>query len=184
MVEQTTLISANLAAKDLERDQSGTGAVKFIAMLFLIWGVFVILLNNVLKLLLLGRGVDVPMLVILLGAIGGMLLSGVVGLFMGAIVLALGAFANELFLALEARDHRVVIAPNAERFHCTDVDERKNPGQGHHHNNLWLPMRCTVVYIGIVAIGLTVIEMSEAAEARYVNGQYVRLDRERSASGV
>ncbi len=36
-------------------------------------------------------------------------------------------------------------------------------------------MRCTVVYIGTVAIGLTVIEMSEAAEARYVNGEYVRL---------
>ena len=85
------------------------------------------------------------------------------------------AFANELFLALEARDHRVVIAPNSERFHRADVDERENPGKRHHHNNLWSPMRCTVVYIGTVAIGLTVIEMSEEAEARYVNGEYVRL---------
>lgn len=85
------------------------------------------------------------------------------------------AFANELFLALEARDHRVVIAPNAELFHHADVDERENPGRGHHHNNLWSPMRCTVVYIGTVAIGLTVIEMSEEAEARYMNGEYVRL---------
>ena len=85
------------------------------------------------------------------------------------------AFANELFLAFEARDHRVVIAPNSERFHRADVDERENPGKGHHHNNLLSPMRCTVVYIGTVAIGLTVIEMSEAAEARYVNGEYVSL---------
>lgn len=85
------------------------------------------------------------------------------------------AFANELFLAFEATDHRVVIAPNSERFHRADVDERENPGKGHHHNNPWSPMRCTVVYIGNVAIGLTVIEMSEAAEARYVNGEYVRL---------
>ncbi len=85
------------------------------------------------------------------------------------------AFANELFLALEARDHRVVIAPNSERFHRAQVDERENPGKGHHHNNLWSPMRCPVVYIGTVAIGLTVIEMSEEAEARYVNGEYVRL---------
>jgi len=46
------------------------------------------------------------------------------------------AFANELFLAFEARDHRVVIAPNSERFHRADVDERENPGKGHHHNNL------------------------------------------------
>ncbi|MBX3707085.1 MAG: hypothetical protein KF911_10700 [Pseudomonadales bacterium] len=85
------------------------------------------------------------------------------------------AFANELFLALEARDHRVVIAPNAEQFHRPDVDERENPGKGHHHNDLWSPMRCTVVYIGTVAIGLTVIVMSEEAEARYINGEYVRL---------
>ena len=46
--------------------------------------------DNVLKPLLLGRGVDAPMLVILLGAIGGMLLSGVVGLFTGSVILALG----------------------------------------------------------------------------------------------
>ncbi|MGE0371005.1 MAG: hypothetical protein AB7Q01_03855 [Gammaproteobacteria bacterium] len=85
------------------------------------------------------------------------------------------AFASELFLALEVRDHSVVIAPNAKRFHRADVDERENPGKGHDHNNLWSPMRCTVVYIGTVAIGLTDIEMSEAAEARYVNGEYVRL---------
>jgi predicted PurR-regulated permease PerM len=34
--------------------------------------------------------VDVPMLVILVGAIGGMIFSGIVGLFTGAVVLALG----------------------------------------------------------------------------------------------
>jgi predicted PurR-regulated permease PerM len=36
-----------------------------------------------------GRGVDVPMPVILLGAIGGMLLAGIIGLFGGAVVLAI-----------------------------------------------------------------------------------------------
>jgi hypothetical protein len=85
------------------------------------------------------------------------------------------AFANMLFLALEAKDHRVVIAPNSERFHRAKVDERENPGKGHYHNDLWSPVRCTVVYIGTVAIGLTVIELSEKAEARYMNGEYVRL---------
>ena len=40
--------------------------------------------------MLLGRGVDVPMLVILLGAIGGMISSGIIGLFIGAVILALG----------------------------------------------------------------------------------------------
>ena len=37
-----------------------------------------------------------PMLVVLLGAIGGMMLSGIIGLFIGAVVLALG---YELFIA-------------------------------------------------------------------------------------
>lgn len=36
-----------------------------------------------------GRGVDIPMLVILLGALGGMMLFGIIGLFVGAIVLAI-----------------------------------------------------------------------------------------------
>ena len=43
-----------------------------------------------LKPLFLGRGVDAPMPVILLGAIGGMIYSGIIGLFLGAVVLALG----------------------------------------------------------------------------------------------
>lgn len=61
-----------------------------VSVLFLVWSVILMLADNVLKPLLLGRGVDVPMFVIFLGAIGGMLLSGIIGLFVGAIVLALG----------------------------------------------------------------------------------------------
>ena len=61
-----------------------------VAMVFLIWSLLVSFSDMLLKPLFLGRGVDVPMLVILLGAIGGMITSGIVGLFIGAIVLALG----------------------------------------------------------------------------------------------
>jgi predicted PurR-regulated permease PerM len=43
-----------------------------------------------LKPLLLGRGVDVPMVVIFIGAIGGFLSSGIIGLFVGPILLAVG----------------------------------------------------------------------------------------------
>jgi predicted PurR-regulated permease PerM len=43
-----------------------------------------------LKPLLLGRGVDVPMLVIFMGAIGGFILEGIIGLFIGAVLLAVG----------------------------------------------------------------------------------------------
>lgn len=45
--------------------------------------------DNVLKPLLMGKGAPVPMLVIFLGAIGGFVLSGFVGMFTGAIVLSL-----------------------------------------------------------------------------------------------
>jgi predicted PurR-regulated permease PerM len=46
--------------------------------------------DNVLKPLLLGRGVAAPMPVILLGALGGMATAGIHGLFVGATLLALG----------------------------------------------------------------------------------------------
>ena len=48
------------------------------------------LADNVLKPLMLGRGVDVPMPVVLLGALGGMITSGVIGLFIGPVMLAVG----------------------------------------------------------------------------------------------
>lgn len=65
---------------------ASTGA----AVAFAIYAVIVALSDNVLKPLLLGRGVDLPVLVILIGAIGGMLRFGVIGLFLGAVILGLG----------------------------------------------------------------------------------------------
>jgi predicted PurR-regulated permease PerM len=46
--------------------------------------------DNVLKPLLMGKGSPVPMLVIFLGAIGGFIFSGLIGLFTGAMVLSMG----------------------------------------------------------------------------------------------
>lgn len=46
--------------------------------------------DNVLKPLLLGRGVDAPMPVVLIGALGGLAASGILGMFVGATLLALG----------------------------------------------------------------------------------------------
>jgi predicted PurR-regulated permease PerM len=59
-------------------------------LIFLIWSIFVGSVDNILKPILLGRGVDVPMAVIFVGAIGGFLSSGIIGLFVGAVVLVLG----------------------------------------------------------------------------------------------
>jgi len=66
------------------------------AIIFLVWAVFVSTIDNVLKPILLGRGVKVPMLVIFVGSIGGFIAFGIIGLFTGAVVLALG---YKLFLA-------------------------------------------------------------------------------------
>ena len=60
-----------------------------VAIIFMIWSILVSMSDMVLKPLLLGRGVEAPMLVILMGAIGGMILSGIMGLFTGAVILAL-----------------------------------------------------------------------------------------------
>jgi predicted PurR-regulated permease PerM len=46
--------------------------------------------DNILKPLMLGRGVDAPMPVVLLGALGGMATAGILGMFVGATLLALG----------------------------------------------------------------------------------------------
>lgn len=58
-----------------------------VAIMFLIWSALVGLLDNVLKPMLMGRGVEAPMLVVFLGAIGGMISAGVIGLFIGPVVL-------------------------------------------------------------------------------------------------
>ncbi len=72
------------------------------ATIFAVYAGIVSASDGMLKPLLLGRGVDIPMLVILIGAIGGMILSGIIGLFIGAVGLAL---AYKLFMTwLEEED--------------------------------------------------------------------------------
>ena len=70
----------------------GSGVAEVI---FAIYMIVVSLSDGVLKPLLMGRGVDIPMLVILIGAIGGMIMMGMIGLFIGAVIFAL---AYKLFI--------------------------------------------------------------------------------------
>jgi hypothetical protein len=51
--------------------------------------------------------------------------------------------------------------------------QRNEPSYGY-YRHLWSPQRPTVVYVGSVAFGLAVIEMSEKVELRYVDGKYIR----------
>ena len=71
------------------------------AILFLVYAIIVSASDAFLKPMLLGRGVDVPVLVILIGAIGGAMAQGIVGLFIGAVILAVG---YELLVAWMAPD--------------------------------------------------------------------------------
>lgn len=80
------------------------------ATIFLIYAILVSASDGVLKPMLLGRGLDIPMLVILLGAIGGMLLSGIIGLFTGAVILAIG---YQILMAWLHREEEDITAEQA-----------------------------------------------------------------------
>jgi predicted PurR-regulated permease PerM len=67
-----------------------------VAIAFTIWCVVVGLADNVLKPMRFGRGVELVIIVIFLGAIGGMWTMGIIYLFVGAVVLGVG---YELFNA-------------------------------------------------------------------------------------
>lgn len=58
------------------------------ALLFSAYMIPVSLLDNFLKPLLLGRGLDTPIVVILIGVIGGTISLGITGLFLGPIIMA------------------------------------------------------------------------------------------------
>jgi len=73
---------------------SGTAEVIFTVYMLLVGAS-----DGVLKPMLMGRGVDIPMLVILIGAIGGMMLMGMVGLFIGAVIFSLTYKLFELWIA-------------------------------------------------------------------------------------
>jgi predicted PurR-regulated permease PerM len=89
-------------------------------ILFLVWSIFVGTLDNILKPILLGRGVAVPMAVIFVGAIGGFITSGIIGLFVGSVVLVLG---YKLFLAWLYEDDEA--SPAMEGTACRE----SGPGQ-------------------------------------------------------
>jgi hypothetical protein len=87
------------------------------------------------------------------------------------------SFADALFWQLEDSGHKVVIAAEHERFRRAAVDQHEVPVKNRDYSDLWSPGRSTVVYIGTLALGLTIIELSEAADAKIVNSAYIRLDK-------
>jgi predicted PurR-regulated permease PerM len=80
-----TLITVPVIVYVLATQGANTATIVFSIYVFVAG-----LMDNVLKPLLLGRGVDVPMPVVLIGALGGMVTNGIIGLFIGPVVLAVG----------------------------------------------------------------------------------------------
>lgn len=72
------------------------------ATIFAIYAVLVSLCDSVLKPLFLGRGMNIPTLVILIGALGGAISAGLLGLFLGPVVLAVGYTIVTEWMALHA----------------------------------------------------------------------------------
>jgi predicted PurR-regulated permease PerM len=60
------------------------------AIFMLAWGVMVSSVDNVIKPLLISRGVSTPMILVMFGVLGGALAFGLIGLFIGPTILALG----------------------------------------------------------------------------------------------
>ncbi|MGH6916145.1 MAG: AI-2E family transporter, partial [Geminicoccaceae bacterium] len=74
-------------------------------ILFTAWSIPVMLVDNVLKPYLMRRSVDVPTVIILIGVIGGLLAYGLIGVFLGPVVIAL---AYELFRAWVRGDQAIL----------------------------------------------------------------------------
>lgn len=101
-----SLITLPVIAYVFSTEGTSTASIIFAVYLFIAG-----LADNVLKPLMLGRGVDVPMPVVLIGALGGMVNNGIIGLFIGPVVLALG---YQLFWQW-VRDHPSSGGPDAEK---------------------------------------------------------------------
>jgi predicted PurR-regulated permease PerM len=82
------------------------------AIIFLVWTLVAGLSDNVLKPLMLGRGLEVPMPVILIGVIGGMIADGLLGLFVGPVVLGVGYV---LLIEWMQQRRALIVSPIADR---------------------------------------------------------------------
>ena len=80
------------------------------AVMLTVWLVLLTISDGPLKAVLMGRGASVPMLVIFLGAIGGFISFGFLGLFIGAVILSVGYKLLEVWLQEDTQSLPVVEA--------------------------------------------------------------------------
>lgn len=93
------------------------------ALLFTCWMAPVSVFDNVLRPIMMARGLKVPIMVIVVGVVGGLVTHGLIGLFIGPVVLAIG---YELFIAWIAADPGVPAA-DGKGHHAPKVPAGDTP---------------------------------------------------------
>ncbi len=81
--------------------------------------------------------------------------------------------SNSVFLEFFRRSWTVKLEASNYRFRRPEVDDRPDGGRQRYAVRHWSPGRLTLLYLGTVMIGLTLIEDSEETEMAYVRGDYV-----------
>jgi predicted PurR-regulated permease PerM len=90
------------------RDETGWGTF------LIVWCVVVSALDNLLRPILIRRGADLPLLLVMIGVIGGLLAFGVIGLFVGPVVLAVTFTLMQAWVAEGDPDGGpITVAPKA-----------------------------------------------------------------------
>jgi hypothetical protein len=84
-------------------------------------------------------------------------------------------FGNQLYLALMKEGLAVALSDPATHMNRESVDNREKASKRYIYPALWQPQRPTVVYVGAIAFGLTIYEISEYVEVKSADKEYVRL---------
>jgi predicted PurR-regulated permease PerM len=86
------------------------------AVILTVTSVLAITVDNFVRPVLIKRGADLPLLLILLGVIGGLMAFGLIGIFLGPTILAVGYTLLRAWIA-EAQDAPALTAPTSSSAH-------------------------------------------------------------------
>ena len=81
---------------------------------FLVWALICMVSDNFVRPVLISRGSQLPLSIVLTGIIGGLLTMGVLGLFIGAVLLGVAFVMLREWSSMRAEDEATVVAPTAD----------------------------------------------------------------------
>lgn len=84
------------------------------ALLFTIWMIPAMLIDNILKPIFMAQGLPVPMIVILIGVLGGTLVQGLIGLFIGPVILSFGYELLRIWIERDSTSAQMVVEKTTE----------------------------------------------------------------------